>query len=176
MLQTNSDLRTHTKIPVLHKKFKMEVMPKVHAHCFVVLLLSVFTCGILKWRGDTADDLLREIPELVLQLDTDPSEVGFDRAQHLVLIGTEYRSTIVVLLRRVESEMEHAVGAQRTHVCGISLDRVHVLQQSLRAMLDHLNRLLTVYSSRLNENDNMNNTAYPITAATTDIGLGQGFF
>ena len=153
----------------------MEVMPKAHAR-FVVLLLSVFTCGILEWRGDTADDLLREIPELVSQLGTDSSEVGFDRAQYLVLIGTEYRSTIVVLLRRVESEMEHAVGAQRTHVRGISLDRVHVLQQSLRAILDHLNRLLTVYSSRLNEKDNMNNAAYPITAATTDIGLGQGFF
>ena len=48
--------------------------------------------------------------------------------------------------------------------------------QSLRAILDHLNRLLTVYSSRLNENDNMNNAAYPITPAATDIGLGQGFF
>ena len=53
-----------------HKTFKMEVvvMSKVHARCFVVLLLSVFTCGILEWRGDTAEDLLREIPELVSQL------------------------------------------------------------------------------------------------------------
>ena len=153
------------------------VMSKVHARCFVVLLLSVFTCGILEWRVDTAEDLLREIPELISQLDTDPSQVGFDRAQYLLLIGTEYRSTIVLLLRHVESEMECAVGAHRTHVRGISLDRVHVLQQSLRAILDHLNRLLTVYSSRLNVNDNMNDTAYPtITAATPDIGLGQGFF
>ena len=63
-----------------HKTFKMEVvvMSKVHARCFVVLLLSAFTCGILEWRGDTAEDLLREIPELVSQLDTESSQVGFD--------------------------------------------------------------------------------------------------
>ena len=88
------------------------------------------------------------------KLETDPSEVGFDRAQYLLLIGTEYRRTIALLLRRVDSEMEHAIDAHHTHARGISLGHVSVLQQSLRAMLDHLNRLLTVYSSRLIENDN----------------------
>ena len=89
------------------------------------------------------------------KLETDPSEVGFDRAQYLLLIGTEYRRTIALLLRRVDSEMEHAIDAHHTHARGgISLDHVSVLQQSLRAILNHLNRLLTVYSSRLIENDN----------------------
>ena len=145
----------------------MEVWPKAHALCFVVFLLSVFTCGILERRGDTAEDLLREIPQLVSQLETDPLEVGFDRAQYFLLIGTEYQRTIALLLRRrVDSEMEHVIDAHHTHARGISLGHVSVLQQSLRAMLDHLNRLLTVYSSRLIENDN---AAYPAT--TTDIGF-----
>ena len=134
----------------------MEVWPKAHAlFCFVVLLLSVFTCGILERRGDTAEDLLREIPQLVSQLETDPLEVGFDRAQYFLLIGTEYQRTIALLLRRVDFEIDHAIDAHHTHARGgISLDHVSVLQQSLRAILNHLNRLLTVYSSRLIENDN----------------------
>ena len=79
----------------------------------LVLLVSVFTCSCTFERmGDSAEDLLNELPGIISLLEADPTEIGLDRAQHVFLRGQEYLRTLGLFCRRMEVDIGHAQASQ----------------------------------------------------------------
>ncbi len=100
----------------------------------------------MEWRGDTAEDLLREIPGVISQLQCNVVAEGFDRAEYLQLMSSEYAQTLEILVQRVEGMTERAQTLGHQDIFVYPILQVTELHQSMQALLLHINSLLTQLS------------------------------
>ena len=84
---------------------------------FTLLLLNDGSC-ILEWRGDTVEDFLGEIPGVILQLESNIAAGGFDRAEYLHMVGSEYSGTLAILVQRIERMIERAQTLEHREING----------------------------------------------------------
>ena len=100
--------------------------------------------------GDSVSDLLREIPQVVAQLQINPTDAGFDRAEHIKFIGTEYSRTLGILVRRTQ----FVIGCiEEGYIRNDypSLDVAYDFFEALRSLYIHLNAQLEQFSSGLTQ-------------------------
>ena len=113
---------------------------------FTLLLLNDGSC-ILEWRGDTVEDFLGEIPGVILQLESNIAAGGFDRAEYLHMVGSEYSGTLAILVQRIERMIERAQTLEHREINGHPIVQVVELHQTMQSLLLHINSLLTHLSS-----------------------------
>ena len=98
-------------------------------------------------EGDTVEDFLGEIPGVILQLESNIAAGGFDRAEYLHMVGSEYSGTLAILVQRIERMIERAQTLEHREINGHPIVQVVELHQTMQSLLLHINSLLTHLSS-----------------------------
>eukprot|EP00112_Aurelia_sp_Birch-Aquarium-sp1_P015574 Seg3465.5 transcript_id=Seg3465.5/GoldUCD/mRNA.D3Y31 product="hypothetical protein" protein_id=Seg3465.5/GoldUCD/D3Y31 len=119
--------------------------------------------------GDSVQDFFEEIPAIASQLQRGPSSLGFDRAEYILMVGSEYASTVDMFERRLYSDIQMAEINSDTMIRNYSIAQIYELHQSLRSLQFYLHNLLVHFSTTLEElniTDN-GNTGSPLGASNT---------
>ena len=96
-------------------------------------------------------DFFEEIPAIASQLQRGPSSLGFDRSEYMLMVGSEYASTVDMFVRRIYSDVQMAEINGDTMIGNHPIAQVYELHQSLRSLQFYLHNLLVHFSTTLEE-------------------------